>query len=153
LNIAIGWGISSRIPSMPTFACVRILDQFDEEEKKWYHHWSVYYGPVLVFILGVLMRIMHWPGANLILVLGLAGTFIRSTIFFFIKKQSPVNWIYFFARQIFTVIIAMHLAYGPFGIGNTMLIVAFTIFTLAAIIKLFEKKKGKDDPGQEPEDY
>lgn len=113
----------------------------------------VYFLPVCVFILGVIMRMMHWPGANLVLVIGLFGTIVRSSIFFFIKKQSWASWIYFIARQLLTVAIGLQIALGPFGIPTSLLSGALGFFVIAAMMKLFERKKEKVETTNEPEDY
>lgn len=99
------------------------------------------------------MRIMHWPGANYVLVLGLLGTMVRSCIFFFIKKQTLASWLYFIGRQVLTVAIGLQIALGPFRIPGFLLTGALALFVLTAMIKLFERKKEKTDPNNEAEDY
>src|SRR5690606_7522531 len=85
-----------------------ILDRFDEElEKQWFHHWLVVYGPVGLFIVGVVFRFMKWPFSSLILVAALSAMVIRSFIFFFSKKRRTSEWFYFLGRIAFTLLLIL----------------------------------------------
>lgn len=132
---------------------MQLLDQFDQENKQWYHHWLVYYLPVAILIGGVVMLTMKWPGARLVIVLGLFTTLIRSGIFFFAKKQSTSNWIYFIGRLILTVAIGIHIAFGPFHSFPRLLPIALCFYVVVALIKLFGNKNEKSESQNDPEDY
>ena len=77
-----------------------VLDRFDEEpEKQWFQHPIIVYGSVIILIVGVLFRLMHWPYSRLLILIGIVLMIARSTIFFFTKRRKLTEWLYFLSRM------------------------------------------------------
>jgi|JI10StandDraft_1071094.scaffolds.fasta_scaffold01946_1 small-conductance mechanosensitive channel len=130
-----------------------LLDQFEDEEvSKWFHHWSIVYGPILVLCIGMVFRIQHWPGASLIISASLLLILVRSFIFFFTKKRLLYEWLYFIGR--ITLIIALAINFGFIPLQKTVMLTVLGVFSLGVLAFVFRKRTPADDePEKQEDDY
>ncbi len=129
----------------------KILDHFeDEPAKPWYQHWSVIFGPVVIFAIGVLFRIQYWPFALHIMATGLLLILFRSLVFFLSKKREAVEWIYFLGRLSLISVLAINFAFQK--INRSVLLAALIFFGIGVLFYIMKKKKPEDEHADHPAD-
>jgi len=127
-----------------------VLDRFeDEPERHWLQHWSIVFGPVVLFIVGVLFRIQHWPGASFLIAAALTLILLRSFIFFFSKRRAIDEWFYFLGRIGLISVLVVDFAF--IEVGRKWMLAALSLFAVGIIFYLFRRKE-KQDPGEGPDD-
>ena len=129
----------------------QILDQFeDEPQRQWYQHWSIVFGPVVLFIIGMLFRIQHWPRSMFIIALALFLILLRSFVFFFIKPRPLHEWIYFIGRIALISVLVVDFAFV--ALERKWLLTALTLFAIGVMVNLLRRDKGTTAEPEQPED-
>ncbi len=128
-----------------------VLDQFDEVPiKRWFQHWSVVFGPVVIFAVGVLFRVQHWPFALELMAVGLVLILCRSFIFFFSKKRENLEWIYFLGRISLISVLAANFAFQK--MPRSILLGAMLLFGISVMVYILRKKRPEDEHAENHED-
>jgi hypothetical protein len=71
-----------------------ILDNPNEiVPKKWYEQNGIVYAPFALVGLGIVFKIMHWPGASLMILLGFLFSVIRSVVVFLQRSRYLYEWL------------------------------------------------------------
>jgi cbb3-type cytochrome oxidase subunit 3 len=131
----------------------KILDWHeDEPTKHWYHHWAIAIAPVIVFAIGALFKLMHWPLASWLMGMALFLILFRSFVLFFSKKRAAHDWIYFIGR--ITLIAALAVNFAIFHLPKKILLIALTLFGISVLAFLLKKKTPADEaPESNDDDY
>jgi hypothetical protein len=128
-----------------------VLDQFEEEEeKRWYHHALIVYGPIALFSIGLIFRAQHWPGARLIITLAMALLVARSFIYFFTSRRKWFEWIYFSSRIV--LLIALMFTFGWNVDNKPILIPALIYFAFGVLIYFIKTRNQKPEKHEKEED-
>jgi uncharacterized membrane protein len=128
-----------------------ILDQFDEEQEiRWFHHWSITIAPIAMLCIGMIFRMQHWPYASMIIAGSLMLLLLRSGIFFFSKKRKTHEWIYFCAR-VYLNLVLVAFFWGNMLSGRSIAI-ALVIFTIGVLTYVFHKKDNSEKLAEKQED-
>lgn len=131
----------------------KILDWHeDEPTKRWYHHWFFALLPALVFAIGTVFKLMHWPKASWIIGFALFLILLRSCLLFFSKKRNVFDWIYFIGR--ITLILALAVHFALVHLPKKVLLSALTLFGISVLTFLLQKKSPADEaPENADDDY
>jgi NAD/NADP transhydrogenase beta subunit len=130
---------------------MKLIDQFDDEPEYWLNHWAFLYIPIVLFIVGLVMLFLKWPFSTLVMTIGLFGLLLRRALFFFRKKRTIYDWLYFVARIVFTLAIGAQLAFQIRMSEQTQMIV-IGLFVVGAFAKIFDPTKNKNDNESDEDD-
>ena len=99
---------------------------------------------VILFVIGISFKFIHWPFASIIFILGTFLLFVHGLIFLFqkMKQDSIKAWITF-TLSLFAVYILFRFQYWPAGpriIGFPLLFIIVFGFSVFSLFKIFQSK-------------
>src|SRR5688500_6189924 len=130
-----------------------ILDRFeDRPPQRWYESRLLYYLSFLLIICGAVLKIMHWPMANLLMLVGFGTMMVRSLLIFLSLSRVTYEWLFFTGQIAVVSFLVLRFVYNLIHPGIAYVLIIF--FVLGFLSYLFQWPGNKVDqlPGSESED-